>query len=135
MREAVAITLGFFSGVLVYLMVATVLTVRNGDPVRILVAVVCFLVAMILSAIWMLRGTTSVAPVFRRGFLLGALEWIAITAAALYVKAYNPRLKSGVIIGFAVLMLASCPIGYGVAHVYARKLSDRKGAGAAAGAA
>jgi hypothetical protein len=83
MREAVAITIGFFSGVLVYLMVATVLTVRNGDPVRILIAVVCFVIAMILSAIWMLRGTKSVALVFRKGFLLGAAEWIAITAAAL----------------------------------------------------
>jgi hypothetical protein len=135
MREALAITLGFFSGVLVYVMVAIVLTVRNGDPFRILVAGGCFVVTMILSATWMLRGTKSVALVFRKGFLLGASEWMVITAVALYVKARNPQLRSGVIIGFATLMLATCLIGYGVANVRARKSSDRKGAGATAGAA
>jgi hypothetical protein len=49
MREVVAITLGLFSGTLVYMVAAILLAVRSGGPYRILVAVGCLVVGTITS--------------------------------------------------------------------------------------
>jgi hypothetical protein len=119
MREAAAITMGFFSGILVFV-VAELLFARNGDPYRILAAFGCFVVATIVSALWMLSGTKRVSLIFRKGFLLGAVEWIAIIAAEVAIKVRTPALRIGVPLGISTVMAVTCLIGYTVAYVIGR---------------
>jgi hypothetical protein len=121
MREVVAMTLGFFSGALVYMVAAILLSVRSGGPYRILVAVGCFVIGTIVSAAWMLRGTPRVSLVFRKGFLLGTAEWIVIITAVFLVKARNPDLRVGIIAAMAAVLALTCLIGYGVAMVVGRQ--------------
>jgi hypothetical protein len=130
MREVVAITLGFFSGTLVYMVAAILLAVRDGSPYQILVAVGCFVVGTIVSASWMLRGTPRVSLVFRKGFLLGTAEWIVIITAVFLVKARNPDLRVGIIAAISATLALICLIGYAVAMLVGRgrKSPDREGA-------
>ncbi len=78
MRTVVALVLGLFSGLLVYLMVALLMAdfTSAGGPSAL--GLISFIVTWGVSAFFFRREARTMTKVFARGFLLGAIEWIAM---------------------------------------------------------
>jgi hypothetical protein len=137
MKIVVAIVLGFFSGFLVYMAVA-MLSVpgANSDPPSLALAFIAFGIAWGASAWWMCSGAKRVSTVFRRGFLLGAAEWIAMIPLGFVVSAKNTASHSGPISnseagaigivgivtgGFSIAMAFGCLVCFAVAYLIGRE--------------
>lgn len=146
MKRAVAILMGFVSGFLIYMM-AAMLTAdlsRGGSPSPLFVWVL-FIGGWIASSWLILRGTASLSGVFRRGFLLGAAEWLTMalvglvfsgravsstitesggSGAATAGAALGGGLMAAVTGGISVFMAVVCLIGFAVAYFTGREMSD-----------
>ena len=87
MRAIVAITLGILSGLLVYFAAAMIFTPfgseeANWDAQTLIIFVLAtFLGGWIAASFLMLRNSRSVSKVVSRGFLIGAVEWLAMLPA------------------------------------------------------
>ncbi len=92
MKIFIGLVMGFFSGFLIYVVLAMLVMDPSGttstDLSRILFVAVTFLGGWTLSSIVLLHGARSVSKVFSRGFLLGATEWLAMIPAGMI---YNGR--------------------------------------------
>jgi hypothetical protein len=79
MKIFTGLVLGFMSGFMIYMMVAmTTASPQDGPGFFVILTLP---LAWIGSTVWLVRNTRNLAPVFRRGFLLGAAEWLAIIPA------------------------------------------------------
>lgn len=78
MRTFAAIVLGLLSAVMLFLLAGTVkgYTISSGGSVA--VAFVALLAAWVISAYFIRRNAATVAAVLCRGFLIGAVEWLAM---------------------------------------------------------
>lgn len=144
MKTIVAMVLGFLSGFLAYMAVGMLLIAASakGDPNAIMAnaiipAFVVFAIVWIVSAWWMRRGAKRVSSVFRRGFLLGAAEWIAIVPLGFVVGAQNTTNSHGgqisntdagvigilgvVTGGFSIAMAFGCLVCFAVAFLMGRE--------------
>lgn len=85
MKIVVAVLLGFFSGVMAFLMVGRLLLppINQRTDLESLVGLVVLPGAWLLSTLWMLRATT-IQNALCRGFLLGAAEWLLMIPVAVF---------------------------------------------------
>ena len=143
MKVFVAIVLGLFSGFLAYMAVAMLLMTANAknDPsnpsTTIVPAFIAFVAVWIASAWWMRRGAKHVSTVCRRGFLLGAAEWVAMIPLGFIVGAQNANAAQGgqisnadagaigiigiVTGGFSIAMAFGCLVCFAVAYLMGRE--------------
>jgi hypothetical protein len=146
MRTAVAIAMGLISGLLIYMMAAMLTTdfsARAGPSP--LFVFVTFVGGWVVSA-WLLRrsaGRTS--AVFRRGFLLGAGEWLAMALVGILfsgraVASTTSQIggseagAAGAVIGggitaaltggLSLFMAIGCLAGFSVAYFLGREMKD-----------
>jgi hypothetical protein len=136
MKIAVAVALGFLSGFLAYAAVV-VLSIPHGDPRALIPAFLTFGGVWILSAWWMLRGQKRVSAVCRRGFLLGAAEWVAmipvgaIMTAQLSSASHGGSISHGeaagigivgiITGGFSLAMALCCLVCFAVAYLMGKE--------------
>jgi hypothetical protein len=149
MKGVVATVMGFFSGLLIYFMAAMLFvdTLGHAAPSTVFV-LVTFLGGWIGSAVLLARGAQTVSGVFRRGFLLGAAEWLTMalvglifsgritsatiasgpaSGAATAGAALGGGMAAALVGGFAVLMSVVCLIGFAIAYFIGREMKDRSG--------
>jgi hypothetical protein len=146
MKIVVAILMGLFSGFLIYMMSALLIAdpAQNAAPSSALV-VVTFFGGWILSAWLLARHAASISAVFRRGFLVGAAEWLAMAAVGLVFSGRavsaashagasdatnaGAALGGGIVAmltgGVSVFMAVVCLIGFAIAYFTGRELADR----------
>ena len=147
MRVAVAVVMGLISGFLIYMMVALlIIEPTSGQPPAAALVAVLFTGGWILSSWVMLRGTRTISAVFRRGFLIGAAEWLAMAAvgvifsgkaagsamanaggsdAATAGAAIGGGMMAAITGGVSVFMAVVCLIGFAIAYFTGREMTDR----------
>ncbi len=147
MKAAVAILMGLVSGLLIYMMGAmlTMDFASKTAPSPVFVLIL-FLSGWVLSAWVLMRGARSVSGVFRRGFLLGAAEWLLMAGvgvifsgkavgtvaagAAAGAEQAGAALGGGMMAaltgGISVFMAVVCLIGFAIAYFTGREMSDRR---------
>jgi hypothetical protein len=141
MKFLTAIVLGMLSGVLTALAVASLLPAPNeGNELassvgNLLFMIVAFAVGWTVSTLWMLQQARTLSVVFRRGFVLGAAEWLAFIPLNLFSQARlaahsGPLSNGGAIglvlaaivgVGFSVGMSILCLICFAVAYFIGRE--------------
>jgi hypothetical protein len=129
MKITVAIVLGFLSGFLAYMAVAMLsASSAHGDPSALVPAFLSFGVVWIVSAWWMRRGAKRISAVCRRGFLLGAAEWVAmIPVGAVMTAEQAPNSPAAVGIvgivtgGLSIAMAFGCLVCFAVAYLMGRE--------------
>jgi hypothetical protein len=129
MKITVAIVLGFLSGVLAYMPIAMLSAAgAHGDPSALIPAFLTLGVVWIASAWWMRRGAKRVSAVCRRGFLLGAAEWVAMVPLGAVITAQSaPGSPAAVGIvgivtgGFSIAMAFGCLVCFAVAYLMGRE--------------
>src|SRR5688572_28357054 len=95
MKIIVAAAMGFFSGLLIYFMAAMLLADPSTNAVPSSAFVfVTFVGGWVASAVLLSRGAQTVSSVCRRGFLLGAAEWLTMAFVGLI---FSSRLTSSTI--------------------------------------
>jgi hypothetical protein len=142
MKLLTAIVLGMLSGILTALSIASLLQAPNegNDLVssvgNLLFMIVAFAVGWTVSTLWMLQQARALSVVFRRGFVLGAAEWLAFIPLNLFSQARlaashsGPLSNGGAIglglaaivgVGFSVGMSILCLICFAVAYFIGRE--------------
>lgn len=140
MKIFVGIILGSFSGLLIYMAAAMLLT--TGEPSGPFVFVT-FFGGWALSTWIIVRGARTVSKVFSRGFLLGAAEWLAMiplgmifggkaltesvaqgggTEAEVAGATIGAGLVSFVTGGFAIMMALVCLVAFAVSYFIGREM-------------
>jgi Uncharacterised protein family UPF0547 len=142
MKAVVAIAMGFFSGVLLYMMAAMVfIDTSSGGPPSPAFVFITFFGGWILSSYLLLRGVRTISRVFSRGFLLGAAEWLVMIVVGVIVASKTVSSASslagssaatGAIIGggvmtlltgaLSVIMAVVCLIGFAVSYSMGREM-------------
>ncbi len=148
MKTAVAIALGLFSGILIY-MIGAMLFMDVGPsssgPSPLFVIVLLF-GGWAGSAYLLRRGAASVSRVFTRGALLGAAEWLAVGAAGVIMSgravattaagqseagqagaAIGGGIAAMITGGLSITMAVVCLIVFAVAHFTGREMADKSG--------
>ena len=131
MKTAVAILMGFFSGLLIYFIAAMLFADLGGTgkgPSAAFVAVT-FLGGWILSSVLLRRGAVTVSKVFSQGFLLGAAEWLVMIAAGI-VFSGKAATAAGAGLGIfafftggiSIIMAVVCLIGFAVSYFMGREM-------------
>jgi len=115
---------------------AMVLGSAKSDPSALLPAFGAFVVVWIASAWWMCRGAKRVSSVCRRGFLLGAAEWVAMIPLGFVVTANSAVSHRGTLSnaeagaigivgivtgGFSIAMAFGCLVCFAVAYLIGRE--------------
>jgi len=138
-KVLVAVTMGFFSGLLIYM--ATAMLFSDGEPSTGFVFIV-LVVGWAVSVALLLRGATTISKVFTRGFLLGAAEWLAMIPVGIVVsgkhlsqtmaRGASEAERTGATIGagivslvtggVAVAMAVACLVGFAVAYLMGREM-------------
>jgi hypothetical protein len=149
MKRLVAGVMGFFSGLLIYFMAAMLIVTPSagGSPSPIFV-LVTFLGGWIVSSFLLARGAQTVSGVFRRGFLLGAAEWLTmalvgvvfsgrITSTTIQSGGGSGAATAGAVVGggiaaalaggISVFMSVVCLIGFAIAYFMGREMKDTSG--------
>jgi hypothetical protein len=131
MRTFVAIVLGFLSGLVLFLLAATLIgdTISAGPALA--VAFVALLAAWTISTYFIRRNAATTSTVLCRGFLLGTVEWLAVIPATRTSPEDYKNLPNAVpaVVGEALIRLlaaaiaASCLIAFGVAYFVGRRVS------------
>lgn len=146
MKTLIAILMGAISGFLLYMMVALLMIGPNMSSGTMTgVVFVMFFGGWILSAWLLLRGATGPSTVFRRGFLLGAGEWLAMAAvgvifsgktvsSAVGASGGSDAASTGAVLGggmfaalaggVSVFMAVVCLIGFAIAYFTGREMRD-----------
>lgn len=149
MRIVVASAMGFFSGLLIYFMAAMLFADPSTHAAPSGAFVFVTLVGgWVASAVLLARGAQTVSATFRRGFLLGAAEWLTMafvglifsgrltsstiasgpgSEAATAGAAIGGGLAAALMGGFAVFMSVVCLIGFAIAYFMGREMKDRSG--------
>jgi hypothetical protein len=146
MRTAVAVMMGLFSGLLIYMMAAMLTTdfSARGGPSPVFVFVT-FVGGSIVSA-WLLRRSAgSTSAVFRRGFLLGAGEWLTMALVGVVFSgravasttsqiagseagaagaAIGGGISAALTGGISLFMAIGCLVGFAVAYFLGREMKD-----------
>jgi hypothetical protein len=147
MKILVATVMGFFSGLLIYLMAAMLIADPSASATPSSAFVfVTFVGGWVVTAVLMARGAPTLSSVFRRGFLLGAAEWLTMafvglifsgrvtsntiasgpsSEAATAGAAIGGGLAAAVMGSFAVFMSVVCLIGFTIAYFLGREMKDR----------
>lgn len=147
MKQVVGVLMGLISGFLIYMMVALLtLDFSGSNPPSPVLVFVLFFGGWIASAWLILRGARSLSAVFRRGFLLGAAEWLLMVVVGVIYsgRAVGSTLGeagssdaaaagaavggglAAMITGFvSVFMAVVCLIGFAIAYFTGREMSDR----------
>src|SRR5580700_5945748 len=120
-------------------MAVAMLTATNANPdhLTFLPAFTTLVVVWIASAWWMRRGVKRVSAVCRRGFLLGAAEWVAMVPLGFLVGVRTSTASQGgsisgseagaigvvgVLTGdFAIAMAFGCLVCFAVAYLVGRE--------------
>lgn len=90
MKTVVAVLLGVVSGLFLYLIVGMALVgPRHSTPPGATFALVALLGGSAGTWVYLLRGEQKLRGVLRRGFLLGAAEWVAMAAVGYFVALRN----------------------------------------------
>jgi cobalamin synthase len=112
MKNAVVITVGFLSSFLIYLITEALLYELAG---LVLLAPVLkfsiFLECWVFSTILLVYRTSSITQVIERGFLLGAIEWLAVILSGLVFKI--PLIPT--------LMMLFCLAGFATTRAWMRE--------------
>ncbi|MBA2491983.1 MAG: zinc ribbon domain-containing protein [Gammaproteobacteria bacterium] len=147
MKVVVAVLMGLISGFLIYMMGAMLAVDLSSSqaPAPAFVALL-FLGGWALSTWLLLRGARTLSAVFRRGFLLGAAEWLLMAAigvifsgravgstisqtggsdAAAAGAAIGGGMMAAITGGVSVFMAVVCLIGFAIAYFTGREMSDR----------
>src|SRR5882672_1615064 len=146
MKLVFAIVLGIISGFLIYMMGAMLTAdFSNARETSGLWVAFGFFGGTALSAWLLQRGARTVSAVFRRGFLLGAAEWLcmafvglvfsgrAVTATVAQgggsdAAAAGAVIGGGVIAsitgGVSIFMAIVCLIGFTIAYFIGREMRD-----------
>lgn len=139
MKILVALVMGFFSGLLIYMAGALLLT--SGAPSTGFVFVT-FFGGWAISTFIIVRGARSLSRVFSRGFLIGAAEWLAMIPvsiiysgktltetvsenaadAEIAVATIAAGLFSALTGGLAVGMALVCLLGFAVSYFMGREM-------------
>jgi hypothetical protein len=150
MKVFIAIVMGLLSGLLLYFMAGMLsadLTGKSEPPV--VLWFVVFFAGWVISAVVLARGAQTVSRVFRRGFLLGAAEWLvmaavgiifsgkAVSSATVATGATDTAAQAGAAVGggivamiaggFSVFMAVVCLIGFAIAYFFSREMKDTSG--------
>ena len=150
MKVLVALIMGFLSGLLLYFMAGMLTTDLGGKsepPIVVWLAVL--FIGWFLSTVLLLRNAKTVSRVFRRGFLLGAAEWMlmagvglifsgnAVAAATATSAQTDTAAQAGAALGggmfamlaggFSVFMAVVCLIGFAIAYFIGREMADSSG--------
>ena len=149
MKALIAIGMGFLSGLLIYFMAAMLLvdTTSGASPSPVFVFVT-LVGGWVVSSVLLMRRAQTVSSVFRRGFLLGAAEWLTmalvglvfsgrITSATLTTGPTSGAATAGAAIGggmaaalvggVAVFMSVICLIGFTISYFIGREMKDVSG--------
>jgi hypothetical protein len=138
MRILVGIILGFFSGFLIYMVMAMLFV--NSEP-SLAFVLLTFVGGWIVS-IWLLvRGSKSVSKVFTRAFLVGAAEWLAMIPAGMALSGrvlsetvgqsegaevagatIGAGLVSLITGGVSIVMAFICLIGFAISYFIGREM-------------
>lgn len=147
MKVFIALLMGLISGFLIYMMVAMLVidTTSGHGPSPAFVGTL-FFGGWAFSSWLMLRGSQTVSAVFRRGFLIGAAEWLLMAAVgvifsgravgstvastagsdvAMAGAALGGGLMAAITGGVSVFMAVVCLIGFAIAYFTGREMSDR----------
>ncbi|HTR76903.1 MAG TPA: hypothetical protein VMH39_02295 [Gemmatimonadaceae bacterium] len=90
MKTVLGVVLGVCSGVFVYMMATMVYMSLNPlDRPGQAFVLVLLVGGSIASAVFLARGAATVRTVWRRGFLLGAVEWAVSAPAGAFVAIHN----------------------------------------------
>jgi hypothetical protein len=137
-KVLVALTMGFFSGFVIYMAAAMLFT--EGVPSTQFVSIV-FLGSWAVSVVLLLRGARTVSKVFARGFLLGAAEWLAMIPVGFVFSGKHvsetigtsEAARAGATIGagifslltggVAVAMAVACLVGFTVSYFLGREMT------------
>ena len=124
MKNSIAVILGLFSGLVAYFAFAVFILSRPSAP---LYALAALIIVWGASTWWIQKGTAHLSVVFKRGFLLGAAEWVAIIPLAFIVTARNAPSQGSTLgvlttltTGFCLAMAFACLIGFVVAYLVGR---------------
>jgi hypothetical protein len=145
---SIGVVMGFFSGVLITFAATGVsdaveIAIPRAPPSEpgqyhpVLMSGI-FFVSWVLSTFMIVRGTRSVSKVFSRGFLLGAIEWLATFFLFLflaYMSGIRPQhyalagggiLSAGLVFrvmsGVSIAMACACLIGFAISNRIGRKM-------------
>lgn len=146
MKTLIAIVMGAISGFLIYMMIALLVIGPNVSGGAMAFAVVVGLIGGWVGSSWLLlRGATGPSAVLRRGFLLGAGEWLTMaivgvifagktvssatsassgTDAANAGAALGGGLFAAMAGGVSVFMAVVCLIGFAIAYFTGREMKD-----------
>jgi hypothetical protein len=132
MRTFVAIVMGFLSGVMLFLLAAMLIGVTISAAPSIATAFVALLAACAFSAYLLRRNAATTSVVLRRGFLLGAGEWLAVIPATWespegyrnLPNALPAIIGAAFIFWLAAAMVAICLIAFGLAHFAGRRVES-----------
>lgn len=147
MKAVIAVLMGFISGFLIYMMVAmlTADLSSHATPSTAFVFIT-FVGGWVVSAALLLRGARGVSAVFRRGFLLGATEWLVMAAVGIVFSgkavgstvtqaggdaattagaAIGGGVMAGITGAVSVFMAVVCLIGFAIAYFTGREMKDQ----------
>lgn len=144
MKTLIALLMGLISGFLIYMMAAMlVIDPSSGRSISPAFVLILFLGGWALSTYVMLRGALTVATVAKRGFLLGAAEWLLMILVGLI---YSGRVVStvasatgtsdagtaGAVVGgglmavltgaFSIVMILICLAGFAITFFMGREM-------------
>ena len=119
-RWLVALTAGFMSGFLVYIILALLIFSTTDGPPGWFGGV--FLVVAVGSALFIIRGATTVSGVFSRSFLMGSAEWFVVIPVGVFIFSKVAVETEGTFVGaglttlladgIAMVMFVFCLTGY-----------------------
>jgi len=138
--------MGFISGVLIYMMAAMLTAdfATQKSPSGAFIAVT-LLGGWVLSSWLLLRGARTVSSVFRRGFLVGAAEWLVMAFVGIVfsgkavsesvaqaggsdASAAGAVIGGGVVAaitgGVSIFIAVVCLIGFAIAYFMGREMRD-----------
>ena len=122
-RVLVAFTLGLFSGFLIYVADAMLFTGSASSAEAVLLrGWAVFIGGWAISGSLLLWGTRTTTQVFKRGFLLGAVEWLGMIPVMFSGK--QPSLTMTRWAGVAGLMAVACLVGFAVVYFVVREVKS-----------
>lgn len=149
MKTAVAIAMGFLSGLLIYFMAAMLfLDMVSSHAASSFFVFVTFVGGWALSSFLLRRRALSVSKVFSRGFLLGAAEWLIMivvgivfsgkTASSTLSGTSSDAATAGAVLGgglvafitggVSIFMTLLCLIGFAVSYFIGREMKPEAAA-------
>jgi len=114
--------MGLFSGFLIY-MADAMLFIRGAASAEaiLLRGWAVFFSGWAISGALLLWRARTTSQVFKRGFLLGAAEWLGMIAVSTMFSGNQPSLTMARGDSVAALMVVACLVGFAVVYLVARE--------------